>query len=81
VVRIYTLVPLRAGEEAFLDYGLIIDEADSTADDPCQCGALGCRGTMVATAPTIQEEPPDDGAAGPLPASANAPSDARTILG
>jgi SET domain-containing protein len=55
VVRIYTLVPLRAGEEAFLDYGLIIDEADSPADYPCCCGAPGCRGTMVATAPAAEE--------------------------
>lgn len=49
VVRIYTLVPLRAGEEAFLDYGLIIDETESPDAYPCFCGAPGCRGTMVAT--------------------------------
>jgi len=51
VVRIYTSVPLRAGEEAFLDYGLIIDETDSPGAYPCFCGAPGCRGTMVATTP------------------------------
>ncbi len=45
------MVALRAGEEAFLDYGLVIDESDSPADYPCFCGTAGCRGTMVATAP------------------------------
>jgi len=53
-VRIYTLVELRAGEEAFLDYGLIIDETDSPTDYPCHCGAPGCRGTMVATVPASE---------------------------
>jgi SET domain-containing protein len=51
IVRIYALASLHAGDEAFLDYGLIIDPADSPADYPCHCGALGCRGTMVATLP------------------------------
>jgi hypothetical protein len=54
----YTLVPLRADQEAFLDYGLIIDEADSPADYPCHCGAPGCRGTMVATMPAAEENSP-----------------------
>jgi hypothetical protein len=57
VVRIYTLAALRAGEEAFLDYGLIIDETDSPNDYPCYCGAPGCRGTMVALAPTAEGAP------------------------
>jgi SET domain-containing protein len=50
VVKIYALVAMQAGEEVFIDYGLIIDDTDSPAAYPCFCGAPRCRGTMVATA-------------------------------
>jgi SET domain-containing protein len=48
VLRIYALRSLRAGEEVFLDYGLIVDESCKASDYPCFCGAPLCRGSMVA---------------------------------
>jgi hypothetical protein len=53
-MRIYTVGAVHAGDEAFLDYGLIVDEADSLAHYPRYCGAPGCRGTMVATVPAVE---------------------------
>jgi len=49
VLRIYSLRPLLAGEELFLDYGLIVDESFKASDYPCFCGASSCRGSMVAS--------------------------------
>lgn len=40
---------IRAGEELFLDYALVID-GDDPADYPCACGTGACRGTMAACA-------------------------------
>jgi SET domain-containing protein len=42
---------LKAGEELFYDYGLVIDErytAKLKKDYECRCGQTGCRGTMLA---------------------------------
>jgi SET domain-containing protein len=47
VVR--TVRALRAGDELFLDYALVID-GDDPADYPCACGTDACRGTMAAPA-------------------------------
>jgi len=52
VLRIYALRPLCAGEEVFLDYGLIVDESYDATDYRCFCGAVSCRGSMVASAGT-----------------------------
>jgi SET domain-containing protein len=46
VVR--ALCAIRAGDELFLDYALVID-GDDPSDYPCACGAKSCRGTMAAT--------------------------------
>ncbi|MEJ8859600.1 SET domain-containing protein-lysine N-methyltransferase [Variovorax robiniae] len=48
VLRIYALRPLLAGEELFLDYGLIVDESFTASDYQCFCRAPSCRGSMVA---------------------------------
>jgi SET domain-containing protein len=40
---------IRAGEELFLDYALVID-GDDPANYPCACGTGACRGTMAASA-------------------------------
>lgn len=47
---IVTLVGVKAGDELFIDYGLIIDESESPADYPCRCGMAACRGSMAARA-------------------------------
>lgn len=42
---------IKAGEELFYDYGLVIDEPYTPklkADYPCWCGAKKCRGTLLA---------------------------------
>jgi SET domain-containing protein len=42
---------IRAGEELFFDYGLVIDERYTPALKKrfeCRCGAKACRGTMLA---------------------------------
>lgn len=42
---------IKAGEELFYDYGLVIDEpytAKLKAEYPCWCGAKKCRGTLLA---------------------------------
>ena len=47
-VFIRSLREIKAGEEIFYDYGLVIDEPLSDelkADYPCWCGAELCRGT------------------------------------
>lgn len=45
VVR--TLRRIRADEELFLDYALVID-GDEPTGYPCACGTVECRGTMAA---------------------------------
>lgn len=50
-VFIKALRNIRAGEELFYDYGLIIDARYTPkllADYPCWCGAANCRGTLLA---------------------------------
>jgi uncharacterized protein len=50
-VFIKTLRGIKAGEELFYDYGLIIDAKYTQkllADYPCWCGAKSCRGTLLA---------------------------------
>ena len=42
---------IKAGDELFYDYGLVIDEPYTPklkADYPCWCGANKCRGTLLA---------------------------------
>jgi len=51
VVRIVALKRLRAGDELFIDYGLVVDESASPSDYACHCGANNCRGTMVGAIP------------------------------
>ena len=47
VLVVRTLRQIRAGEELFLDYALVIDGDDPTGY-PCACGTDDCRGTMAA---------------------------------
>ncbi len=50
-VFIKTLRNIKAGEELFFDYGLIIDARYTKkllAEYPCWCGAKSCRGTLLA---------------------------------
>ena len=50
-VFIKTLRNIKAGEELFYDYGLIIDSKYTPkllAEYPCWCGAKSCRGTLLA---------------------------------
>ena len=49
IVTVRALRRIRAGEELFLDYALVID-GDNPADYPCACGHERCRGTMAASA-------------------------------
>jgi hypothetical protein len=50
-IFIKTLRNIKAGEELFYDYGLIIDAKYTKklkAEYPCWCGAPNCRGTLLA---------------------------------
>jgi hypothetical protein len=50
-IFIRALRNIRAGEELFYDYGLVIDEPYTKklkADYPCWCGSKACRGTLLA---------------------------------
>lgn len=50
-VHIHALRNLKAGEELFYDYGLVIDErytAKLKKDYECRCGSSQCRHTMLA---------------------------------
>lgn len=50
-VFIKALKPLKAGDELFYDYGLVIDERYTPKlkkEYACYCGAAQCRGTMLA---------------------------------
>ena len=48
VLSVQTLVPVSAGDELFIDYGLIADDDSQPSEYPCHCGAALCRGTMLA---------------------------------
>lgn len=50
-VLVRTVRDIRAGDELFIDYNLVIDEPadpEERALYACSCGAAGCRGTMLA---------------------------------
>jgi SET domain-containing protein len=50
-VFVKALRNIKAGEELFYDYGLIIDAPYTKklkAEYPCWCGAPNCRGTLLA---------------------------------
>lgn len=50
-VYIHALRTLRAGEELFYDYSLVLDEPRTKKlerDFACHCGSADCRGTMLA---------------------------------
>jgi uncharacterized protein len=50
-VFIVALRDIRAGEELFFDYGLVVDERYTKqlkAEYACHCGSPNCRGTMLA---------------------------------
>ncbi len=47
----YALRPVSAGDELFIDYGLIVDEKQGEAAYRCACGSGTCRGTMLAARP------------------------------
>lgn len=50
-VTITTLRDIPAGEELLIDYNLVIDDANDPAERAlyaCACGAVSCRGTMLA---------------------------------
>ena len=49
IVTVRTLRNVRAGEEVFLDYALVID-GDDPSDYPCACGQARCRGTLAVPA-------------------------------
>ncbi|MET0540970.1 MAG: SET domain-containing protein-lysine N-methyltransferase [Variovorax sp.] len=63
VLRFETLVEVDAGDELFIDYGLVADEGSSPTDYACCCGAASCRGTMLA--PPEEPTAADDAAAEP----------------
>ena len=46
-LRVRTLAPIKAGQEMFIDYALIVDDQPPSAFR-CFCRAPTCRGTMVA---------------------------------
>lgn len=50
VLKFHTLVDVDAGEELFIDYGLVADDDASPEAYVCHCGAPSCRGTMLAPA-------------------------------
>ncbi len=53
-ITFHTLRHIRAGEELFIDYSLVVDEPDSNAADyRCACGRRLCRGTMLAPRETV----------------------------
>jgi uncharacterized protein len=50
-VFIHALVPIRPGNELFIDYALEVDgeiTSEVRADYACHCGALACRRSMLA---------------------------------
>ena len=60
-IFIKALRKLKAGEELFYDYGLVIDARYTPrllADYPCWCGADRCRGTLLAPKPRKKARQP-----------------------
>ena len=49
VLKFQTIVPIKAGEELFIDYNLSADNHASPLDYPCRCGSQNCRGTLLAS--------------------------------
>lgn len=49
-LKFQTLVEVDAGDELFIDYGLVADAGSPASDYVCHCGAPDCRGTMLAPA-------------------------------
>lgn len=49
LLKVYTLISVAAGDEAFLDYRLSVDESVDASDYPCFCASAACRGTLVDT--------------------------------
>jgi len=47
-LTIHTLAAVKAGDELFIDYALVVDDSEAPSDFPCYCGSSGCRGTLVA---------------------------------
>ena len=61
-VFIKALRNIKAGEELFYDYGLIIDAKYTKklkAEYPCWCGAKNCRGTLLAPKDTQKADKKD----------------------
>jgi SET domain-containing protein len=50
IIAFYALCAIQAGEELFLDYSLEVDDAQEPEAFACACGAMACRGTMLAAA-------------------------------
>ena len=50
IVAFYALRAIRAGDELFLDYSLQVDDSEDPGKFACACGAVTCRGTMLAAA-------------------------------
>ena len=71
-VFVKALRNIKAGEELFYDYGLIIDARHTKkllAEFPCWCGAKKCRGTLLApkdkaSKPKSKDKPKAPGKAG-----------------
>jgi SET domain-containing protein len=49
-IQFQTLRKVRAGDELFIDYGLVIDESRDRSEYACACGSAQCRGTMAGPA-------------------------------
>lgn len=56
-LRFQTLVPVEAGDELFIDYGLTADDGSAPSDYPCHCGAANCRGTLLDVEPRTEPQP------------------------
>lgn len=46
-IRFETIRQVRAGDELFIDYGLVIDDSRDPSEYACACGSAQCRGTMA----------------------------------
>lgn len=49
-VAFHALRDLKAGEELFIDYALVVEEPQPGQSYQCRCGAARCRGTYLAPA-------------------------------
>ncbi|TCG06745.1 SET domain-containing protein-lysine N-methyltransferase [Paraburkholderia steynii] len=55
-VFIHALIAIQPGDELFIDYGLEVDGEitdEVRADYACHCGAITCRGSMLASTATL----------------------------